>query len=51
MYPGTLLDNSKNHLKIKIDGDSMEPSMNHGDEFIFEKYLDQKVCIGDILLF
>ena len=51
MYPGTLLDNSKNHLKIEIDGDSMEPSMNHGDEFTFEKYMNQRICIGDILLF
>ena len=51
MYPGILPDNSKNHLKVKIDGDSMNPSMNHGDEFIFEKYLNQKICLGDILLF
>ena len=51
MCPGILPDNSNYHLKVKIDGNSMKPSMNHGDEFIFENYLNQKICLGDILLF
>ena len=51
MCPGIPLDNANNHLKVKIDGDSMNPSMHHGDEFIFEKYFNQKVRLGDILLF
>ena len=51
MFPGKSLDNSiPSTINVSIVGNSMEPTLHHGDEVPFEEFYTQNLRMGDIIL-
>ena len=51
MFPGKSLDNSiPSTINVSIVGNSMEPTLHHGDEVSFEEFGTQNLRMGDIIL-